>query len=530
MSRKRKQPDRYKPQNKRAKYELEEEEDGEIQDSEDEWAEDLMGDEEDRIRLLNLPELEREKILYERGQRRLQRQERREAMLKLKQEGGDMGDGDLPTGIEDVSDVSESDDGEEDYIPQPEAPAPPPPVSQEPALSDSDDEPLVQLEEQQPKESTLTLDVMKKAQVRREALEKIHHEPWMPQFVQHLYVKLCLGEHNGEPLYRICQIAGLDNYHRSYRFGGKTTDQALILRIESKKRLFKMQLISNQSFSQPEFETWKSEQLKIRREIPTSEHLQDLVLKKMRFRKNFTYTPEQLRKIERDKQREKFRDLTKISNLLATKLQVKMDKQKAEYRKDTKTVEKLEHILRKIQQEENRRARNAAKSQTESINARNREKIREKMKILRHKSTTEKEKDAAGGNQREMYRPEVERFGKKQKEVEDDENEQAPDDIPVEDPKEDTVFKIEVRQVANPDEITAAVSQDAKWTELTALYNKFVPSFDFKPALKTPEPFLSLATNNECHYGEEYTRKPKRSAGGNLKIMSLEEVLEGRSM
>ena len=29
-----------------------------------------------------------------------------------------MGDGDLPTGIEDVSDVSESDDGEEDYIPQ----------------------------------------------------------------------------------------------------------------------------------------------------------------------------------------------------------------------------------------------------------------------------------------------------------------------------------------------------------------------------------------------------------------------------
>eukprot|EP00493_Phyllostaurus_siculus_P008492 UN08598 len=104
---------------------------------------------------------------------------------------------------------------------------PTPPVSkifdQEPALSDSDDEPLVQLEEQQPKESTLTLDVMKKAQVRREALEKIHHEPWMPQFVQHLYVKLCLGEHNGEPLYRICQIAGLDKYHRPYRFGGKTT-------------------------------------------------------------------------------------------------------------------------------------------------------------------------------------------------------------------------------------------------------------------------------------------------------------------
>ena len=38
--------------------------------------------------------------------------------LKLKQEGGDMGDGELPTGIEDVSDVSESDDAEEDYIPQ----------------------------------------------------------------------------------------------------------------------------------------------------------------------------------------------------------------------------------------------------------------------------------------------------------------------------------------------------------------------------------------------------------------------------
>merc|ERR1719471_1161068 len=58
-----------------------------------------------------LPELEREKILYERGQKRLERQERREAMLKLKQEGELQDGGDLPAGIEDVSDVSESDDG-----------------------------------------------------------------------------------------------------------------------------------------------------------------------------------------------------------------------------------------------------------------------------------------------------------------------------------------------------------------------------------------------------------------------------------
>jgi len=525
MGRKRKQTDRYEPQNKRAKLELEE--DGEIQDSEDEWADDLMGDYDDRERLMSLPELEREKILYERGQKRLERQERREAMLKLKQEG-ELQDGELPTGIEDVSDVSESDDGEESYIPPAPTSAPPREtdwdrLQQEAALSDSDDEPLAP-PPPEPRKSQLTLDVMKKAQVRREALEKIHHEPWMPRFVQNLYVKLCLGEHNGEPLYRICQIAGLDKYHRPYRFSGKTTDRALLLRIESKKRLFKMQLVSNQSFSQPEFETWIAEQRKIRRIIPSSPVLQDMVVEKMSFRKNFTYTPEQLNKIQRDKQREKFRDLTKITNLLATKLQVKMDKQKAEYRKDTKTVQKLEHILKKIQQEEKRRSRNAAQSQTESINARNREKIREKMKILRYKEHNEKEEETT--NARTCYQPEVERFGKKrrQKADEDEENEQAPDDDPVEDPKEDTVFKIEVRQVANPDEITETATRDKKWTQITALFNKFVPSFDFKPALKTPEPFLSLATNNECHYGEEFTRKPQR-AGGNVKLVSLEEIL-----
>merc|ERR1719384_1135497 len=181
----------------------------------------------------------------------------------------------------------------------------------------------------------------------------------------------------------------------------------------------------------------------------------------MAFRKNFTYTPEQLQKIQRDKQREKFRDLTKITNLLATKLQVKMDKQKAEYRKDSKTVQKLEHILKKITQEENRRARNAAKSQTESINARNRKKIREKMKILRYKEHNEKEEETT--NAREMYHPQVERFGKKNQKIDDDsDNDQAPDDDPVEDPKEDTVFKIEVRQVANPDEITEETTRDKK--------------------------------------------------------------------
>eukprot|EP00492_Amphilonche_elongata_P001836 TRINITY_DN2182_c0_g1_i1.p3 TRINITY_DN2182_c0_g1~~TRINITY_DN2182_c0_g1_i1.p3 ORF type:complete len:66 (-),score=20.01 TRINITY_DN2182_c0_g1_i1:20-217(-) len=56
---------------------------------------------------------------------------------------------------------------------------------------------------------------------------------------------------------------------------------------------------------------------------------------------------------------------------------------------------------------------NAQRSQTETINARNREKIREKMKILRHKEHNEKEEET--GNQREMYKPEVERFGKKKK-------------------------------------------------------------------------------------------------------------------
>merc|ERR1712083_1271834 len=99
-------------------------------------------------------------------------------------------------------------------------------------------------------------------------------------------------------------------------------------------------------------DTWVEEQMKIRREIPSSEELQDIVLKKQKYRKNYTYTPDQLKRIQRDKEREKFRDMTKITNLLAEKLQVKLEKQKAEYTKDRKRVERLDHILKKIEAEE----------------------------------------------------------------------------------------------------------------------------------------------------------------------------------
>merc|ERR1719499_2371713 len=114
MGRKRKQ-EVDNSRRKRAKIENEDSEDGEIHDSEDEWDEDLMGNDQDREDLMKLPELERERILFQRNLQRVERQERREAERKLRQEGITQElETELPTGIEGVSD----DDSDSEEAPQ----------------------------------------------------------------------------------------------------------------------------------------------------------------------------------------------------------------------------------------------------------------------------------------------------------------------------------------------------------------------------------------------------------------------------
>ena len=73
-------------------------------------------------------------------------------------------------------------------------------------VSDSEDEAL---DTQVKDKDQLTLEVMRKAQIRRDALERIYIEPWMSKFIWGLYCKLSCGERNGAPVYRICEICGI---------------------------------------------------------------------------------------------------------------------------------------------------------------------------------------------------------------------------------------------------------------------------------------------------------------------------------
>eukprot|EP00494_Astrolonche_serrata_P031416 UN31685 len=215
-------------------------EEGEISD--DEWGDDLMGGMDDRQKLAGMTEIEREQIMYERLKKKQQRIERQEAVDRLQSEGKRGG----VTRSDTARLLEESDDDDDDELAMPPTHRESEPsrgvrdedsdndqkkddnfdLSAEESESDGEDVPLaqqhgVQDDNRQRRRGTqnqrnrLTLRVLKTAQVRRDALERCYHEPWMPKFVFGLFVKLCLGERNGTAHYKICEIAGVQPYHRT---------------------------------------------------------------------------------------------------------------------------------------------------------------------------------------------------------------------------------------------------------------------------------------------------------------------------
>jgi len=518
-----------------------------IDENVDEWDENLYGDEQDRQHLNSMPELQREQILFERGRKRQEIHERREAVRLLKQQGGAKGvDDDIFNVSDSDSDVEplaniieqteeiekpkftlkEESDSEDEFIPrtklEPERPLHQQPTSQAPGIGSTSRS----SSSAGGRETNLTLKTLRKAQIRRENLEKCHHEPWMKRFVLNLFVKLCLGEQTdapGVPLYRICEICGVEKYRRTYGFGGRSTNKGLVLRLPgNKKRVFKMQLISNQSFTQEEFDNWIEEQRRMRRRLPAGEEVQDLVLKRRQYRKKFVYTEDELRTMEYKKKSERFRDLTKVSNILQTKLEIEIELQKAKFGGDTQLMHRLQRIFSKIEQEEERRKRLSQKDTIEKINKINQDKIRQKQRLIQMRQRKQQESGYDPKDYRRiMTRVQVERFDQEEEPVKvatKEEKKKKPRQEVEE--QEKTVLQIEVTQVANPEEISLQTKDDVYWNKFSKLYQQFTQSFTFKPSSKRPEPFLAIVTGSKTHYSDEHTKVPD---GSNIRIVPFED-------
>lgn len=258
---------------------------GAASDSEDPYGSDFMGDEEDRERLANMNEFDRELVLAERAERRVEKTQRRElaAEMRSREAAQKRGKtrGRAPTAdkaakvaaLQELAARRAGDKGAareaasrrraEDVKRRAEERAAR--AASDEDRSATDEEAAADEEEDEDDEAPATWADMQRLVLGRLQLEKWADKPFFDATLPGCFVRV--GTSNGpdgQAKYRLAEVAAvlISEHHgktlASYDFGpgGRRTSRWLLLRHGKHEQAFKMTLISNGAPTEPEIESW----------------------------------------------------------------------------------------------------------------------------------------------------------------------------------------------------------------------------------------------------------------------------------
>ncbi|KAG9028903.1 hypothetical protein FRB95_005901 [Tulasnella sp. JGI-2019a] len=294
-----------KTSNKRRKQEMTSGDDSDMEESDTDGypLEGKYKDEEDRERLLSMPEVEREKILTQRKEE-LQEDIERKKLEKMVKSQANAGGANGAAGYNSVSKAAkrkhttigstkeksrmlealkqkrqakESRRATRDHDSESPEPRRRRQRSDSPSSGSEDEEGQVprkgsddnSLDGVQLKlaPDVLTLDDLNKARITRDMLENQCFSSHFEDFVKGAWVRLVVGMDGSEMVYRICEVIDIaSDLVEPYELNKKMVNQVLELRHGSQTRAFPMSKLSCGPFTQREFDrlirTFEAEKLK----------------------------------------------------------------------------------------------------------------------------------------------------------------------------------------------------------------------------------------------------------------------------
>ncbi|XP_002738082.1 RNA polymerase-associated protein RTF1 homolog, partial [Saccoglossus kowalevskii] len=288
----------------------------------DGYADDMMGDEEDRARLELMTEKEREQELFNRIEKRevlrtrfeierKLRQAKKKDMKRQKKHEGEarhvhrvktthersqerrrtiderrdkkaeaiktlraerekkrktaeaQANKKQPVKVSDVYSESESDENDDSSGDQ---------SDDSYRASDRDDEDVY---EERRSHTVNSKDDLLRVKLSRHKLERWVHMPFFTTVVKGCFVRIGIGTNDGRPVYRVAEITDVVETAKIYQLGSTKTNKGLRLRHGTQERVFRLEFVSNQEFSEHEFFKWKEELMLNGLQLPTKEEIED---------------------------------------------------------------------------------------------------------------------------------------------------------------------------------------------------------------------------------------------------------------
>jgi RNA polymerase-associated protein RTF1 len=143
------------------------------------------------------------------------------------------------------------------------------------------------------------LEELTKIKLSRFRLEKWVHMPFFRDVAVGCYVRVGIGAHEGRMVYRVCEITEVIENQKVYSLGPTKTNKCLRLRHGPQERSFRMEYVSNSPFTDSEFSKWKTER---GHPLPTVDFIRKKS-KRIEQAKSFQFKEEDIDKIIQEKQK-----------------------------------------------------------------------------------------------------------------------------------------------------------------------------------------------------------------------------------
>nr|XP_020649408.1 RNA polymerase-associated protein RTF1 homolog isoform X1 [Pogona vitticeps] len=235
--------------------------------------------------------------------------------------------------------------------------------------SSSDEE--EEKEEIPPKSQPVSLpEELNRIRLSRHKLERWCHMPFFAKTVTGCFVRIGIGNHNSKPVYRVAEITGVVETAKVYQLGGTRTNKGLQLRHGSDQRVFRLEFVSNQEFTESEFMKWKEAMFSAGMQLPT---LDEINKKEVSIKEalNYKFNDQDIEEIVKEKER--FRKAP--PNYAMKKTQLLKEKAMAEDMGDQDRAKQIQDQLNELEERAEALDRQRTKniSAISYINQRNRE-------------------------------------------------------------------------------------------------------------------------------------------------------------
>lgn len=234
---------------------------------------------------------------------------------------------------------------------------------------------------------------IKEITIRRSKLAKWLMEPFFEELVVGCFVRVGIGRSKTGPIYRLCMVKNVDSSDpdRQYKLENKTTHKYLnvVWGNESSAARWQMAMVSDSAPLEEEYKQWVKEVERSGGRMPSK---QDVIDKKQAIHKtiNFVYSAATVKQMIQEKKSASSRPL----NIAAEKDRLRRELDRAQSKNDDVEVEKIKTRLLELEASRHTKVKDAKALKLAEMNRKNRVENFKNASELRPTKTGLKEGDA----------------------------------------------------------------------------------------------------------------------------------------